>query len=143
MASLILSVTFVVFFSAACALRSCISAAWFFGWVATRACAVRVCYWIVPLGIERAVTIDVRTRTVSAERQEKITCDSVTVKLNAVLAPPQCRDHRRLYRPIMAPISIVWPGPLRRQVDGAGAHRDRGLWLRRPVHRAGAAAHAG
>jgi regulator of protease activity HflC (stomatin/prohibitin superfamily) len=42
-------------------------------------------YWIVPLGIERAVTIDVRTRTVSAERQETITRDSVTVKLNAVL----------------------------------------------------------
>jgi regulator of protease activity HflC (stomatin/prohibitin superfamily) len=42
-------------------------------------------YWIVPLGIERAVTIDVRTRTVSAEQQETITRDSVTVKLNAVL----------------------------------------------------------
>src|SRR5579863_1184498 len=42
-------------------------------------------YWIMPLGIERAVTIDVRTRTVSAERQETITRDSVTVKLNAVL----------------------------------------------------------
>ena len=42
-------------------------------------------YWIMPLGIERAVTIDVRTRTVSAEQQETITRDSVTVKLNAVL----------------------------------------------------------
>ncbi len=42
-------------------------------------------YWILPLGIERAVTIDIRTRTVSAERQETITRDSVTVKLNAVL----------------------------------------------------------
>ena len=42
-------------------------------------------YWIIPLGIERAVTIDVRTRTVSAEQQETITRDSVTVKLNAVL----------------------------------------------------------
>ena len=42
-------------------------------------------YWIVPLGIERAVTIDIRTRTVSAEQQETITRDSVTVKLNAVL----------------------------------------------------------
>lgn len=41
--------------------------------------------WILPLGIERAVTIDIRTRTVSAERQETITRDSVTVKLNAVL----------------------------------------------------------
>ena len=42
-------------------------------------------YFIVPFGIERAVTIDVRTRTVSAEQQETITRDSVTVKLNAVL----------------------------------------------------------
>jgi regulator of protease activity HflC (stomatin/prohibitin superfamily) len=42
-------------------------------------------YWIIPLGIERAMTIDVRTRTVSAEQQETITGDSVTVKLNAVL----------------------------------------------------------
>ena len=42
-------------------------------------------YWIIPLGIERSVTIDIRTRTVSAERQETITRDSVTVKVNAVL----------------------------------------------------------
>ena len=42
-------------------------------------------YWIVPLGIERAVTVDSRTRTVSAEQQETITRDSVTVKVNAVL----------------------------------------------------------
>jgi len=42
-------------------------------------------YWIIPLGIERAMTIDIRTRTVSAEQQETITRDSVTVKLNAVL----------------------------------------------------------
>lgn len=42
-------------------------------------------FWIIPLGIERAVMIDVRTRTVSAEQQETITRDSVTVKLNAVL----------------------------------------------------------
>jgi len=42
-------------------------------------------YWIIPLGIERAVTIDIRTRTVSAERQETITRDSVTVKVNAVI----------------------------------------------------------
>jgi len=42
-------------------------------------------YWILPLGLERAVTIDIRTRTVSAEQQETITRDSVTVKLNAVL----------------------------------------------------------
>lgn len=42
-------------------------------------------YWIIPLGIDRAVTIDIRTQTVSAEQQETITRDSVTVKLNAVL----------------------------------------------------------
>ena len=42
-------------------------------------------YWIVPLGIERAVTLDIRTRTVSAEQQETITRDSVTIKVNAVL----------------------------------------------------------
>src|SRR5664279_3137833 len=42
-------------------------------------------YWIIPLGVERSVTIDIRTRTVSAEQQETITRDSVTVKLNAVL----------------------------------------------------------
>ena len=42
-------------------------------------------YWIAPLGIERAVTIDIRTRTVSAEQQETITRDSVTIKVNAVL----------------------------------------------------------
>ena len=42
-------------------------------------------YWIVPLGFERAVTIDIRTSTVSAEQQETITRDSVTVRLNAVL----------------------------------------------------------
>jgi len=42
-------------------------------------------YWIIPLGIERAVTLDIRTRTVSAEQQETITRDSVTIKVNAVL----------------------------------------------------------
>lgn len=42
-------------------------------------------YWIIPLGIEQALTIDIRTRTVSAEQQESITRDSVTVKVNAVV----------------------------------------------------------
>ncbi len=42
-------------------------------------------YWILPLNIERAITIDIRTRTVSAEQQETITRDSVTIKVNAVL----------------------------------------------------------
>src|SRR5271168_2640507 len=42
-------------------------------------------YWIIPLNIERAVRVDIRTRTVSAEQQETITRDSVTIKVNAVL----------------------------------------------------------
>src|SRR3989454_4805448 len=42
-------------------------------------------FWIIPLGIERSVIIDIRTRTVSAEQQETITRDSVTIKVNAVL----------------------------------------------------------
>jgi regulator of protease activity HflC (stomatin/prohibitin superfamily) len=42
-------------------------------------------YYIAPLGIERSVRIDIRTRTVSAEQQETITRDSVTIKVNAVL----------------------------------------------------------
>jgi regulator of protease activity HflC (stomatin/prohibitin superfamily) len=42
-------------------------------------------YWVVPLGIERSITIDTRTRTVSAEQQETITRDSVTIKVNAVI----------------------------------------------------------
>jgi regulator of protease activity HflC (stomatin/prohibitin superfamily) len=42
-------------------------------------------YWIIPLGIERQVLIDIRVRTVSAEQQETITRDSVTIKVNAVL----------------------------------------------------------
>ena len=42
-------------------------------------------FWIIPLGIERAVFVDNRTRTVSAEQQETITRDSVTIKVNGVL----------------------------------------------------------
>ena len=42
-------------------------------------------FWIFPLAIERAVIIDIRTRTVSAEQQESITRDSVTIRVNAVL----------------------------------------------------------
>src|ERR1700722_998821 len=42
-------------------------------------------YWIIPLRIERAVTDDIRTRTVSAEQHETISRDSVTIKVNAVL----------------------------------------------------------
>jgi regulator of protease activity HflC (stomatin/prohibitin superfamily) len=42
-------------------------------------------FWIIPLQIERAVIVDIRTRTVSAEQQETITRDSVTIRVNAVL----------------------------------------------------------
>src|SRR6204780_3905850 len=42
-------------------------------------------YWIIPLGVERSGRVDIRTRTVSAEQQETITRDSVTIKVNAVL----------------------------------------------------------
>jgi regulator of protease activity HflC (stomatin/prohibitin superfamily) len=41
-------------------------------------------YWIIPI-IERNQTVDIRTRTVDLERQETITKDSVTIKVNAVL----------------------------------------------------------
>ena len=42
-------------------------------------------YFIFPLGIDRVVTVDLRIATVSAEQQETITRDSVTIKVNAVL----------------------------------------------------------
>jgi regulator of protease activity HflC (stomatin/prohibitin superfamily) len=42
-------------------------------------------YWIIPLGIERSMIIDIRVRTIGAEQQETITRDSVTIKVNAVL----------------------------------------------------------
>ncbi len=42
-------------------------------------------YWIIPLGIEQSVRVDIRVRTISAEQQETITRDSVTIKVNAVL----------------------------------------------------------
>src|SRR5579883_3528764 len=41
-------------------------------------------YWLVPF-IDRQQKVDMRTRTVSAEQQETITRDSVTIKVNAVL----------------------------------------------------------
>jgi len=42
-------------------------------------------YWLIPLGIERQRKVDLRTNTVDVERQETITKDSVTIKVNAVL----------------------------------------------------------
>lgn len=41
-------------------------------------------FWIIPL-FERSEIVDIRTRTVDLERQETITKDSVTIKVNAVL----------------------------------------------------------
>ena len=41
-------------------------------------------YWIIPL-IEMQQRVDIRTKTVDLERQETITKDSVTIKVNAVL----------------------------------------------------------
>jgi len=41
-------------------------------------------FWIIPI-IERSQIVDIRTRTVDLERQETITKDSVTIKVNAVL----------------------------------------------------------
>ncbi|MEO7990421.1 MAG: SPFH domain-containing protein [Chryseolinea sp.] len=41
-------------------------------------------FWIIPI-FERQQIVDIRTRTVDLERQETITKDSVTIKVNAVL----------------------------------------------------------
>src|SRR5580700_6222244 len=42
-------------------------------------------YWLIPLGIESQIRVDLRIVTNPIERQETITRDSVTVKVNAVL----------------------------------------------------------
>ena len=42
-------------------------------------------YWLIPLGIEQQRKVDLRTNTVDVERQETITKDSVTIKVNAVV----------------------------------------------------------
>ncbi|MHB1341834.1 MAG: slipin family protein [Coriobacteriia bacterium] len=42
-------------------------------------------YWLIPLGIDTQRKVDLRTNTVDVERQETITKDSVTIKVNAVL----------------------------------------------------------
>jgi regulator of protease activity HflC (stomatin/prohibitin superfamily) len=42
-------------------------------------------FWIIPLGIEQCMIVDIRVRTIAAEQQETITRDSVTIKVNAVL----------------------------------------------------------
>jgi regulator of protease activity HflC (stomatin/prohibitin superfamily) len=42
-------------------------------------------FWLIPLGVENEVRIDLRIVTSPIEQQETITRDSVTVKVNAVL----------------------------------------------------------
>ncbi len=42
-------------------------------------------FWIVPLGIDRAVKVDMRVFTDGVEQQEAITRDNVPVKANAVI----------------------------------------------------------
>jgi regulator of protease activity HflC (stomatin/prohibitin superfamily) len=42
-------------------------------------------YWLIPLGIESKVRVDLRIVTNPIEQQETITRDSVTVRVNAVL----------------------------------------------------------
>jgi regulator of protease activity HflC (stomatin/prohibitin superfamily) len=54
-------------------------------------------FWLIPLGVDAQWRIDMRVRTVSAEQQETITRDSVTIKVNAVL----------WYKIIDAPKSVI------------------------------------
>lgn len=42
-------------------------------------------YWIIPLGIDQKVKVDIRINTIDIEAQETVTRDSVTIKVNAVL----------------------------------------------------------
>ncbi len=53
-------------------------------------------FWIIPF-FERQQLVDIRTRTVDLERQETITKDSVTIKVNAVL----------WFRVVKAPEAII------------------------------------
>ena len=42
-------------------------------------------FWIIPLGVERAVKVDMRVFTDGVEQQEAMTKDNVPVKANAVI----------------------------------------------------------
>jgi regulator of protease activity HflC (stomatin/prohibitin superfamily) len=42
-------------------------------------------FWLIPLGVENEIRVDLRIVTNPIEQQETITRDSVTVKVNAVL----------------------------------------------------------
>jgi len=41
-------------------------------------------YWVIPV-VDQKVRVDIRTAAVDIESQETVTCDSVTIKVNAVL----------------------------------------------------------
>lgn len=55
-----------------------------FRWGRYRRTQIPGFYWLIPIA-EREHRVDIRTRTVDLERQETITKDSVTIKVNAVL----------------------------------------------------------
>ena len=42
-------------------------------------------FWIIPLGIDRAVKVDMRVLTDGVEQQEAMTRDNVPIKINAVI----------------------------------------------------------
>src|ERR1700761_7379440 len=42
-------------------------------------------FWVIPLGVERAVKVDMRVFTDGVEQQEAMTRDNVPVKANAVI----------------------------------------------------------
>ena len=42
-------------------------------------------FWIIPLGVERAVKVDMRVFTDGVEQQEAMTRDNVPVQANAVI----------------------------------------------------------
>jgi len=56
-------------------------------------------YWIIPF-IDQKMQLDIRTRTVDIEAQETVTCDSVTIRVNAVL-------YYRITQPEKAVISVA------------------------------------
>jgi len=56
-------------------------------------------YWIIPF-IDQKMQLDIRTRTVDIEAQETVTCDSVTIRVNAVL-------YYRITQPEKAVIAVA------------------------------------
>lgn len=52
-------------------------------------------YWVIPL-VDQKVRVDIRTRTVDIEAQETVTCDSVTIRVNAVLYYKITEPHKAI-----------------------------------------------